>query len=95
MVPESEKQLAPAVTVCLVPESETPGVTTLAARVRNSRSDCTFAARVRKTAGTSSDCPFGVRVRKTAGTRSDCMFGARVRNTRSDYVCCQSQKHQE
>ena len=66
----------------MLPESETPGVTTLAARVR-------------KTASTSSDCPFGVRVRKTAGTRSDCMFGARVRNTRSDYVCCQSQKHQE
>ena len=32
------------------------------------------------------DCTFGARVRKTAGARSDCTVGARVRNTRSDYA---------
>ena len=45
LVPESEeKKLAPGVTVRLVPESEIPGETTLDARVRNTRSDCTFGA---------------------------------------------------
>ena len=44
LAPESEKQLAPGVTVRLVPGSEIPGVTTLDARVRNTRSDCMFGA---------------------------------------------------
>ena len=39
-----KKKLAPGVTVRLVPESEIPGETTLDARVRNTRSDCTFGA---------------------------------------------------
>ena len=49
MVPESEKQLAPGVTVRLVPVRKTAGT----------RSDGTFGARVRTTAGTRSDCTFG------------------------------------
>ena len=60
----------------MMPESETPGVTVRLVPVRktaDTRSDCTFGARVRNT---RSDCTFGARVRKTAGTRSNCTFGA-------------------